>query len=76
MKNYHYTYPNKVDNSNAGIEVRTQDEMNEDELFLLHQANLDNLAPIEAWTALGTNNQVNYSTHGIFRYFGKFPSTI
>lgn len=76
MKNYYYTYPNEVDNSNAGIEVRTCEEMNEDEMFLLHQANLDNLAPIEAWTALGTNNQVNYSTHGIFRYFGKFPSTI
>ena len=76
MKSNYYKYPNEIDNSNAGIEVRQKSEMNEEELFLLKQAQLDDLAEIEAWTALGTNNQINYSTHGIFRYFGKFPSTI
>lgn len=73
---FYYEYPNPVDNKNAGIEVRKQEEMTEDELFLLQQAGLDDYAPMEAWTALGTNNQISYSTHGIFRYFGKFPSTI
>lgn len=76
MKRYYYEYPNPVDNKNAGIEVRTQGEMNENELHLINQASLDSYGPIEAWTALGTNAQISYSTHGIFRYFGKFPSTI
>lgn len=76
METFYYDYPNPVDNKNAGIEVRTQEEMTEDELFLLRQGGLDTYGPIEAWTALGTNNQINYATHGIFRYFGKFPSTI
>lgn len=76
METFFYNYPNYVDNKNAGIEIRQQDEMTSDELFLLHQASLDTYAPLEAWTALGTNTQISYSTHGIFRYFGKFPSTI
>jgi DNA modification methylase len=76
METFYYDYPNTTDNSNAGMEVRTENELTEQELFLLRQAGLDNYAPLEAWTALGTNNQINYSTHGIFRYFGKFPSTI
>lgn len=76
MRNVVYTYPYKVDNKNAGIETRTQSELTDDELFLLKQASLDSYAPNEAWTAIGTNNQMNYSSHGIFRYFGKFPATI
>ena len=76
MENIHYTYPNPVDNPNAGIEVHLSLELQESELKLLEQAHLLDIAPFEAWTALGTNAQVNYSTHGIFRYFGKFPSTI
>ena len=76
METIYYSYPNPVDNKNAGIEIRQQHEMTEDELFLINQAGLDIYAPIEAWTALGTNAQISYSTHGIFRYFGKFPSTI
>lgn len=76
MEKLYYSYPNPVDNKGAGIETRQQHEMTEDELFLIKQAGLDAYAPIEAWTALGTNIQISYSTHGIFRYFGKFPSTI
>lgn len=76
MKQYNYHYPNPVDNRNAGIEIREEKELTENELFLLRQAGLDTYAPLEAWTALGTNAQINYSTHGVFRYFGKFPSTI
>jgi len=76
METFFYEYPNSVDNKNAGIEIRKEHEMSEDELFLLKQANLNLYAPLEAWTALGTNAQLSYSTHGIFRYFGKFPSTI
>lgn len=76
METFFYEYPNPVDNKNAGIEIRKAHEMSEGELFLLKRAGLDSYAPLEAWTALGTNTQINYSTHGIFRYFGKLPPTI
>ena len=76
MEIFHYTYPNPVDNKNAGVEVRKQEEMTKNELFLIQQAGLDRYSLLEAWTALGTNNQISYSTHGLFRYYGKFPSTI
>lgn len=76
MKTFFYNYPNPVDNRQAGIEIRKKSEMTEDELFLIKQAGLDSYAPLEAWTALGSNSKISYSTHGIFRYFGKFPSTI
>lgn len=76
MEIHYYKYPNTVDNKNAGIEIREEQELTEKEWFLLNQAGLTEYAPLEAWTALGTNSQISYSTHGIFRYFGKFPSTI
>ncbi len=76
MKTIYYTYPNNVNNKNAGIEIRSKNEMSDDELNLVRQANLDIIDEIEAWTALGTNTQISYSSHGLFRYFGKFPSTI
>ena len=59
METFFYKYPNAVDNPNAGIEVRQHNEMNEQEMFLLRQAGLDAYAPAEAWTALGTNNQIS-----------------
>ena len=72
----HYSYPNSVDNTNAGIEIHLQNELHPGETQLLEQARLIDIAPYEAWTAVGTNAQISYSTHGIFRYFGKFPATI
>ena len=45
METFYYDYPNPVDNKNAGIEVRTQEEMTEDELFLLRQGGLDTYGP-------------------------------
>ena len=71
-----YKYPYIVNNEKAGLEVKDFNEMNNDELFLLKQARLDSYKTIEAWAATGTNTQINYATHGLFRYFGKFPSTI
>lgn len=76
MEKIFYTYSNPVNNPNAGIEVHLSNELLINEIELLKQARLLDLAPYEAWTALGSNVQVNYSTHGIFRYFGKFPATI
>lgn len=76
MKIFHYTYPYEVDNKNAGLEVRESEEFYEQEYEQLSNARLNDLAPVEAWTATGTNAQISYATHGLFRYFGKFPSTI
>lgn len=50
----------------APVEYRSQIEI----------AQLDGLAPTEAWTVEGTNRQNAYSTHGMFRYFGKYPPPI
>lgn len=30
----------------------------------------------EAWTVIGSNKDLAYATHGIFRFFGKFPPPI
>ncbi len=62
--------------NDVGIEVRSVlPGTNEEKL--LEISNLDQLErPIEIWTAIGTNRQLSYSTHGLFRYFGKFPAPI
>jgi hypothetical protein len=56
------------------IEVRT--ELTEREGRLVDLAHLRGLAPVEAWTVQGTSRSLAYSTHGVFRYFGKFPPPI
>lgn len=60
----------------VGIEVRkVVPESNEDHLIKI--SCLDQYKkPIEIWTAIGTNKQLSYCTHGLFRYFGKFPAPI
>lgn len=60
----------------VGIEVRkVVPQSNEDNLIKI--SCLDQYKkPIEIWTAIGTNKQLSYSTHGLFRYFGKFPAPI
>ena len=42
----------------------------------LSVAQLDGLAPTEAWTVQGSNRANGYATHGLFRYFGKYPPPI
>ena len=68
LNNY---YSDKV-----GIEIRSQGELIDREIALIQKSGLDQLAPVETWTDLGTNQQLAYATHGIFRYFGKFPPPI
>ena len=62
--------------SSIGVEVRSARELSATERQLLCQAHLDDIAPIEAWKVKGTNKQLSYSTHGVFRFFGKFPPPI
>jgi hypothetical protein len=40
------------------------------------RAGLDAIAPCEAWTLAATNRELQYATHGLFRFFGKFPPPI
>lgn len=42
----------------------------------LRAAQLEGLAQTVAWTVNGTNRQNAYATHGVFRYFGKYPPPI
>jgi hypothetical protein len=46
------------------------------EMALLDRARLRNLSLTEAWTIRATNRQLQYATHGLFRFFGKFPPPI
>lgn len=76
MKKYTFSYNYEIDNQGTGFETKDVSKFSDEELFLLEQADLLNIAKIEAWAAVGNNIRINYSTHGLFRYFGKFPSTV
>lgn len=71
FKGLNPSYPNDV-----GIEVTPAKNFRENERKLLQQSGLDRFGKTEAWTALGTSQKLSYATHGIFRYFGKFPPPI
>lgn len=58
------------------LQVRIQDKLDASELAQIKQAGLAGLAPVESWSAGGTNRQNAYATHGLFRYFGKFPPPV
>lgn len=58
------------------LDVRDTKSMTENEKLLLNLSGLADFAPVEIWTACGSNQQMAYSTHGAFRYFGKFPPPI
>ena len=58
------------------LEVRNSSSLTEYEKHLLELSQLGDLGSVEAWTACGTNQQMAYSTHGAFRYFGKFHPPI
>jgi hypothetical protein len=34
------------------------------------------VAPSEAWTLAASNHELQYATHGLFRFYGKFPPPI
>lgn len=72
---YNKQYYN-IKKENVGIEERQYNEFNENEKKLIELAKFDKKNNFEAWTALGTNIELGYSTHSFFRYFGKFPPVI
>ena len=56
--------------------VRVRAELSDDERRLVSQANLGAHGVVQAWLIDATNRQLQYATHGIFRFFGKFPPPI
>lgn len=66
----------KYNNEKVYLEVRDIQSMTENENILLELSGLSKFAPVEVWTACGTNQQMAYCTHGVFRYFGKFPPPV
>lgn len=58
------------------LEIRTDAELKPPERDQLDRAGLLDRASVEAWTATGSNHENGYATHGVFRYFGKFPPPI
>ena len=58
------------------LEIRDISQITEHEKLLLELSGLAELGPVEIWTACGSNQQMAYSTHGAFRYFGKFPPPV
>lgn len=63
----------EVESKGVGIQVRSASDLSSREWNLLAAAQIADAAPVEAWKVVGTNKQLSYSTHGIFRFFGKFP---
>ena len=59
-----------------GLEVRKGKELLPDEIVKIKRAELYDYGKLEAWTALGTNKQLGYATHGAMRFFGKFPPPV
>lgn len=60
----------------VGLEARAGDAMMPIELAALERAGLQDAAPAEAWTVTGSTRQLAYASHGIFRFFGKFPPPV
>ncbi len=76
MKTFYNKNYYNIKKENVGIEERSYNEFSDYEKKLIELAQFDKNYIFEAWTALGTNIELGYSTHGFFRYFGKFPPVI
>lgn len=52
----------------------------QNEVLLAEQLRLSRLeeldAPIEIWTSSATSRELRYATHGLYRFFGKFPPPV
>ena len=60
----------------TGVEILPATKMLKEHKEFLKRAELSGLAENFSWSVTGSNAAINYSTHGIYRYFGKFPAPI
>ena len=58
----------------SNLEIRKK--LSPEELMMIKRSLLNNMGPNETWTGVGTNKQLAYATHGMVRFFGKFPPPI
>lgn len=68
----------QIDDPEIGppLEIRRCNDFTPLESEMVARADLIGPHEFEAWTVTGSNRDVGYSTHSIFRYFGKFPPPI
>lgn len=76
VTNINFCEHSKFYTQNIGIEISTHEDLPPNVQNLINKAGFSSAIPVESWSVLGTNHQQAYSTHGIFRYFGKFPPSI
>ncbi len=75
-KKYSPSFFASLPGQGTGVEILSGAKMLKEHKEFLKRAELSGLAENLSWTVAGSNAAINYSTHGIYRYFGKFPSPI
>lgn len=60
----------------TNLNVRNKKQLSKDEIKKIELAGLDAFNNLEAWSAIGSNQKLAYSTHNAVRFFGKFPPPI
>ncbi len=75
-KEIYFSNFSKFYNDKIGIEIRNNKDLSPNDILLAEKAEFNSEIPLDAISVLGTNQQQAYSTHGIYRYFGKFPPSI
>jgi DNA modification methylase len=59
-----------------GVYALEKKDMDSNHVEFIKTSNLQRFGQIESWVVKGTNSKINYATHGVYRYFGKFPAPI
>jgi hypothetical protein len=73
-RNQQLLLPGIDDASVPNLEVIDGPNMSDVAVANWHASGLDSFAvPCEEWTSAASNQALRYATHGLFRYFGKFP---
>jgi DNA modification methylase len=75
-KKYSKSYLSSLPGQATGVSMIAESKMLREHREFLKRSELSGLAENFSWTVEGSNAAINYSTHGIYRYFGKFPAPI
>lgn len=75
-KKYSKSYLSALPGNVTGVAMIAESKMLKEHKEFLKRSELSGLAENFSWTVEGSNAAINYSTHGIYRYFGKFPAPI
>lgn len=69
----------KFDIKNINLEIKNYKNFSNDLKKKINQSGILDIidkSKVESWTAIGTNKELAYSSHGMMRFFGKFPPPI